>query len=88
MTSSLSDNAGHLCPPPPVQCQCSECCPVWPECGAVGPGWAADCTKEVVAHWKAECGLAIDSTLLLTLHSAHTLGTLGSRTARKQLTHT
>lgn len=45
-------------------------------------------SQEVVAHWKAECGLAIDSTLLLTLHSAHTLGTLGSRTARKQLTHT
>ncbi|XP_064797925.1 acyl-CoA dehydrogenase family member 11 isoform X2 [Oncorhynchus masou masou] len=88
MTSSLSDNAGRLCPPRPGQCQCYECCPVWPECGAVGPGWAADCRKELVAHWKAECGLAIDWTLLLTLHSAHTLDTLGSRTARKQPTHT
>ncbi|XP_024248841.1 acyl-CoA dehydrogenase family member 11 isoform X2 [Oncorhynchus tshawytscha] len=47
MTSSLSDNAGRLCPPRPGQCQCSECCPVWPECGAVGPGWAADCRKVV-----------------------------------------
>uniref|UniRef100_A0A8K9XQD8 Acyl-CoA dehydrogenase family member 11 n=1 Tax=Oncorhynchus mykiss TaxID=8022 RepID=A0A8K9XQD8_ONCMY len=40
---------------------------------------------EVVAHWIAECRLAIDQTRLLTLHAAHALDTLGSRRARKQI---
>uniref|UniRef100_A0A6Q2YC10 Acyl-CoA dehydrogenase family, member 11 n=1 Tax=Esox lucius TaxID=8010 RepID=A0A6Q2YC10_ESOLU len=40
---------------------------------------------EVVAHWVAECRLAIDQTRLLTLHAAHALDTLGSRRARKQI---
>uniref|UniRef100_A0A673YKZ9 Acyl-CoA dehydrogenase family member 11 n=1 Tax=Salmo trutta TaxID=8032 RepID=A0A673YKZ9_SALTR len=40
---------------------------------------------EVVAHWIAECRLAIDQTRLLTLHAAHALDTLGSRSARKQI---
>ena len=45
------------------------------------------CVQEVVAHWIAECRLAIDQTRLLTLHAAHALDTLGSRRARKQVTH-
>lgn len=40
---------------------------------------------EVVAHWIAECRLIIEQTRLLTLHAAHALDTLGSRTARKQI---
>ncbi|KAL7373860.1 hypothetical protein ABVT39_016201 [Epinephelus coioides] len=40
---------------------------------------------EVVAHWIAECRLMIEQTRLLTLHAAHALDTLGSRTARKQI---
>ncbi|XP_049895984.1 acyl-CoA dehydrogenase family member 11-like [Epinephelus moara] len=40
---------------------------------------------EVVAHWIAECRLMIEQTRLLTLHAAHALDTLGSRTARKQV---
>ncbi|KAG7488500.1 hypothetical protein MATL_G00034740 [Megalops atlanticus] len=40
---------------------------------------------EVVAHWIAECRIAIDQTRLLTLHAAHALDTLGSKAARKQI---
>lgn len=40
---------------------------------------------EVVAHWIAECRLAIEQTRLLTLNAAHALDTLGSRAARKQI---
>uniref|UniRef100_A0A6Q2YB79 Acyl-CoA dehydrogenase family member 11 n=1 Tax=Esox lucius TaxID=8010 RepID=A0A6Q2YB79_ESOLU len=39
----------------------------------------------LLAHWVAECRLAIDQTRLLTLHAAHALDTLGSRRARKQI---
>lgn len=40
---------------------------------------------EVVAHWIAECRLMIEQTRLLTLQAAHTLDTVGSRAARKQI---
>ncbi|KAJ8376755.1 hypothetical protein SKAU_G00073350 [Synaphobranchus kaupii] len=40
---------------------------------------------EVVAHWIAECRIAIDQTRLLTLHAAHSLDVQGSRAARKQV---
>ncbi|XP_051738696.1 acyl-CoA dehydrogenase family member 11 isoform X2 [Ctenopharyngodon idella] len=40
---------------------------------------------EVVAHWIAECRIAIAQTRLLTLHAAHTLDTQGNKAARKQI---
>lgn len=40
---------------------------------------------EVVAHWIAECRLMIEQTRLLTLSAAHTLDTVGSKNARKQI---
>ncbi|KAJ8279826.1 hypothetical protein COCON_G00068920 [Conger conger] len=40
---------------------------------------------EVVAHWIAECRIAIDQTRLLTLHAARALDVQGSRAARKQI---
>ncbi|XP_061661466.1 nephrocystin-3 isoform X2 [Syngnathoides biaculeatus] len=40
---------------------------------------------EAVAHWIAECRLAIEQTRLLTLCAAHALDTLGGRAARKQI---
>uniref|UniRef100_A0A1A8DXW1 Acyl-Coenzyme A dehydrogenase family, member 11 n=2 Tax=Nothobranchius TaxID=28779 RepID=A0A1A8DXW1_NOTKA len=40
---------------------------------------------EVVAHWIAESRLMIEQTRLLTLYAAHSLDTLGSRAARKQV---
>ncbi|KAJ8419166.1 hypothetical protein AAFF_G00006650 [Aldrovandia affinis] len=40
---------------------------------------------EVVAHWIAECRIAIDQTRLLTLQAAHSLDVQGSRAARKQI---
>lgn len=46
---------------------------------------STSCVQEVVAHWIAECRLMIEQTRLLTLHAAHALDTLGSRTARKQV---
>uniref|UniRef100_A0A672S348 Acyl-CoA dehydrogenase family member 11 n=1 Tax=Sinocyclocheilus grahami TaxID=75366 RepID=A0A672S348_SINGR len=39
---------------------------------------------EVVAHWIAECRIAISQSRLLTLHAAHTLDTQGNKAARKQ----
>lgn len=41
--------------------------------------------QEVVAHWIAECRIAIAQTRLLTLHAAHTLDTQGNKAARKQV---
>ncbi|KAI1889151.1 hypothetical protein AGOR_G00176130 [Albula goreensis] len=40
---------------------------------------------EVIAHWIAECRIAIDQARLLTLHAAHSLDVQGSRAARKQI---
>uniref|UniRef100_A0A671KB14 Acyl-CoA dehydrogenase family member 11 n=1 Tax=Sinocyclocheilus anshuiensis TaxID=1608454 RepID=A0A671KB14_9TELE len=40
---------------------------------------------EVVAHWIAECRIAISQSRLLTLHAAHTLDTQGNKAARKQI---
>uniref|UniRef100_A0A8B9HVT1 Acyl-CoA dehydrogenase family, member 11 n=1 Tax=Astyanax mexicanus TaxID=7994 RepID=A0A8B9HVT1_ASTMX len=40
---------------------------------------------EVVAHWIAECRIAIEQTRLLALHAAHTLDTKGNKAARKQI---
>ncbi|XP_030622924.1 acyl-CoA dehydrogenase family member 11 [Chanos chanos] len=40
---------------------------------------------EVVAHWIAECRIAIEQTRLLTLHAAYALDTLGNKAARKQI---
>uniref|UniRef100_A0A672S3N6 Acyl-CoA dehydrogenase family member 11 n=1 Tax=Sinocyclocheilus grahami TaxID=75366 RepID=A0A672S3N6_SINGR len=40
---------------------------------------------EVVAHWIAECRIAISQSRLLTLHAAHTLDTQGNKAARKQV---
>ncbi|XP_076868377.1 acyl-CoA dehydrogenase family member 11 isoform X1 [Brachyhypopomus gauderio] len=40
---------------------------------------------EVVAHWIAECRIAIEQTRLLCLHAAHTLDTQGNKAARKQI---
>ncbi|KAJ8277612.1 hypothetical protein GJAV_G00077530 [Gymnothorax javanicus] len=40
---------------------------------------------EVVAHWIAECRIAIDQTRLLTLHAAHAFDVQGSKAARKQI---
>ncbi|XP_066534162.1 acyl-CoA dehydrogenase family member 11 [Hoplias malabaricus] len=40
---------------------------------------------EVVAHWIAECRIAIEQTRLLALHAAYTLDTKGNKAARKQI---
>ncbi|MBN3308033.1 ACD11 dehydrogenase, partial [Amia calva] len=40
---------------------------------------------EVVAHWIAECRIAIDQSRLLTLSAANAIDVLGSATARKQI---
>lgn len=40
---------------------------------------------EVVAHWVAECRIAIAQARLLTLHAAHTVDTQGNKAARKQI---
>uniref|UniRef100_A0A3B3TDC9 Acyl-CoA dehydrogenase family, member 11 n=1 Tax=Paramormyrops kingsleyae TaxID=1676925 RepID=A0A3B3TDC9_9TELE len=40
---------------------------------------------EVIAHWIAECRIAIEQTRLLTLHAAHCLDVSGSKEARKQI---
>ncbi|RXN28211.1 acyl- dehydrogenase family member 11 [Labeo rohita] len=40
---------------------------------------------EAVAHWIAECRIAISQTRLLTLHAAHMLDTQGNKAARKQI---
>uniref|UniRef100_A0A672S4M5 Acyl-CoA dehydrogenase family member 11 n=1 Tax=Sinocyclocheilus grahami TaxID=75366 RepID=A0A672S4M5_SINGR len=41
--------------------------------------------QHVVAHWIAECRIAISQSRLLTLHAAHTLDTQGNKAARKQV---
>ncbi|TRZ01165.1 hypothetical protein DNTS_017634 [Danionella cerebrum] len=41
--------------------------------------------NEVIAHWIAECRIAIAETRLLTLHAAYKLDTLGNRAARKEI---
>ncbi|KAF4075883.1 hypothetical protein AMELA_G00224000 [Ameiurus melas] len=40
---------------------------------------------EVVAHWIAECRLAIEQVRLLSLHAAYILDTQGNKAARKQI---
>ncbi|XP_043082513.1 acyl-CoA dehydrogenase family member 11-like [Puntigrus tetrazona] len=40
---------------------------------------------EVVAHWIAECRIAISQSRLLTLQAAHTLDTQGNKAARKEI---
>ncbi|XP_072547201.1 acyl-CoA dehydrogenase family member 11 [Salminus brasiliensis] len=40
---------------------------------------------EVVAHWIAECRIAIEQTRLLSLHAAYTLDGKGNKAARKQI---
>lgn len=42
-------------------------------------------SHEVVAHWIAESRIAIEEVRLLTLKAAHTIDTLGSRGAKKQI---
>ncbi|KAK3541124.1 hypothetical protein QTP86_015733 [Hemibagrus guttatus] len=40
---------------------------------------------EVVAHWIAECRIAIEQVRLLALHAAYILDTQGNKAARKQI---
>ncbi|MCJ8745665.1 hypothetical protein PDJAM_G00132850 [Pangasius djambal] len=40
---------------------------------------------EVVAHWIAECRIAIEQVRLLALHAAYVLDTQGNKAARKQI---
>ncbi|KAI5617066.1 acyl-CoA dehydrogenase family member 11 [Silurus asotus] len=40
---------------------------------------------EVVAHWIAECRLAIEQVRLLALHAAYVLDTQGNKAAKKQI---
>ncbi|XP_053344186.1 acyl-CoA dehydrogenase family member 11 [Clarias gariepinus] len=40
---------------------------------------------EVVAHWIAECRIAIEQVRLLALHAAYMLDTKGNKAARKQI---
>ncbi|TTV25980.1 Acyl-CoA dehydrogenase family member 11 [Bagarius yarrelli] len=40
---------------------------------------------EVIAHWIAECRIAIEQVRLLALHAAFTLDTQGNKAARKQI---
>ncbi|XP_062841210.1 acyl-CoA dehydrogenase family member 11 [Trichomycterus rosablanca] len=40
---------------------------------------------EVVAHWIAECRIAVEQTRLLALHAAYILDTQGNKAARKQI---
>lgn len=41
----------------------------------------------MVAHWIAECRIAIEQVRLLALHAAYILDTQGNKAARKQVTH-
>ncbi|OWK06080.1 hypothetical protein Celaphus_00012921, partial [Cervus elaphus hippelaphus] len=45
----------------------------------------AESTTEVIAHWIAESRIAIEEIRLLTLKTAHSIDTLGSAGAKKEI---